>query len=145
MLNICKAHQQNLVNKLKGNKLKATPARVEILDILEHVPEPLSVEGIGEKLKIKKIDTATIYRTLESLKFSGIVRQVSLNTNQAHYELVEKPHHHHLVCENCGVVKDILECGNPKITEEALKKTGFGKINFHSLEFFGICNKCFKK
>lgn len=143
MINICKNHQVNFVNKLRENKLKVTPARLEILDILEHESSPLTVEQIGKQMKTKKADIVTIYRNIEFLKTASLVRQVSLNTNQAHYELVAKPHHHHLVCESCGVVKDILECSNPKVSGGALKKSGFGKISFHSLEFFGLCNKCF--
>lgn len=142
MLNICKNHQINIVSKLRTNKLKATPARLEILDILEHVSKPLTIEEIGKHMKTKKVDIVTVYRNIEFLKSALLVRQVSLNTNQAHYELADKPHHHHLVCESCGMVKDVMDCVNPKVSKEILKKNGFGQINFHSLEFFGLCHKC---
>ena len=145
MLNICAKHQSAIKDKLKNFKLKVTPARLELLDLLEHYESPVTIEKIGKLMKNKKVDFTTLYRNLESLKGLGLVREVSLNRSQAYYELADKPHHHHLICQTCGIIKDVSNCATPKISDKTLIVNGFKKVDFHSLEFFGQCNKCSPK
>jgi Fe2+ or Zn2+ uptake regulation protein len=115
---------------------------MEILDILEHSNKPISLEEIVKLMKTKKADYTTVYRNISSLKKLNLVRQVSLNASQSYYELSQKPHHHHLVCESCGMVKDVFNCAEINLSQALIKRNGFAKINYHSLEFFGLCNKC---
>ena len=49
-----------------------------------------------------RFDQATVYRTIGSLKEKGVVRQIDLRHNHAHYELTDARDHHHLICEACG-------------------------------------------
>ncbi len=142
MKDLCIKHSAANKQQLKSNKLKATPARMEILDILEHSNKPISLEEIVKLMQTKKADYTTVYRNINSLKQLNLVRQVSLNSSQSYYELSQKPHHHHLVCEGCGVVKDIFNCKDLNLSPLNIKQSGFAKINYHSLEFFGLCNKC---
>ena len=56
------------------------------------------------KQKSVKISRATVYRTLELLVKSGLVRRVHLGEDHYHYEHVRgDSHHDHLVCTACGV------------------------------------------
>src|SRR5258707_12014226 len=51
------------------------------------------------KQKDVKISRATVYRTLELLVKSGMVRRVLLREEHYHYEDVTgDAHHHHLIC-----------------------------------------------
>src|ERR1700692_434641 len=55
------------------------------------------------KQKSVKISRATVYRTLELLVKSGLVRRVHLGEDHYHYEHIsENSHHDHLVCTTCG-------------------------------------------
>src|SRR3982750_3394872 len=57
------------------------------------------------KEKNLKISRATIYRTLELLVKSGMVRRVHLGEDHYHYEYVSgNSHHDHLICTTCGSV-----------------------------------------
>src|SRR4051812_21311100 len=57
------------------------------------------------KQKSVKISRATVYRTLELLVKSGLVRRVHLGEDHYHYEHVSgNSHHDHLVCTACGMV-----------------------------------------
>src|SRR5438445_6506121 len=52
-----------------------------------------------------KISRATIYRTLELLVKSGMVRRVHLGEDHYHYEHISgNSHHDHLICTTCGAV-----------------------------------------
>jgi Fe2+ or Zn2+ uptake regulation protein len=96
---------------------------------------------LAKKLK-KSLDEATVYRALEALASSGIIRRVDLGHSHAHYEF-EKSHHHHIVCTDCGVVEDIEVIS---VEKELEKMTGsskqFKSIYSHNLEFFGSCKSC---
>jgi Fur family ferric uptake transcriptional regulator len=125
---------------LKSHSLKVTPTRVMVLEILSKAKKPLSVKDIQKKLG-QAIDLATLYRTFETLRFSGLVLEVDFKHGHSHYELATMKHHHHAICEKCGRVVDISKCDIKNLEKQVLKLSKFKKINSHSLEFFGICNQ----
>lgn len=139
MQKTCVIHKEKIIKALKSAKLKITPIRVQLLDALEHAQSPVRVKDI---LKTLKSDIVTVYRNLEMLIKAGLALQVFLDQSEAYFELMGKQHHHHAVCENCGCVADIHGLDHKKFDEQALKASGFASINRHSLEFFGLCDKC---
>ena len=56
-------------------------------------------------------DQATVYRTIKSLKEKGVIKQIDLRHNHAHYELANIAEHHHLICLRCGRIEDVAHCG----------------------------------
>jgi Fur family ferric uptake transcriptional regulator len=138
----CVTHSKTIKQQLKGNKLKATPARLGLLDVFEHVKKPLSVTELAQKLGRLGVDKATLYRNVESLEALGLLKKIHLADRQEYYELAGRHHHHHLVCKICGKVSDVEGCKIISTNKNLLKKSGFAKITDHSLEFFGICNNC---
>lgn len=57
--------------------------------------------GQGERLPM-----STIYRALEALSGSGVVRAVHLGAGPTYYEEATE-HHQHAVCEGCGGILHI--------------------------------------
>lgn len=127
---------------LKENGLKITPARLFILGILLHSKKPLSIIDIAKKLNTKSVDTATLYRNAEALESLGLLKKILIDNKRAYYELNSPDHHHHLICKNCGKIRDVKNCNLTISEKELLNATGFSKITDHSLEFFGVCNQC---
>lgn len=142
----CKIHTDNHTQTLRGNQLKATPARLGLLDLFVHAKKPLSVKDL-EGLANKKgsVDRVTLYRNVEQLEKLGLIRKIHLQGREALYETIESDHHHHMVCKSCGIVKDVDSCGVEKFEIALLKATGFASVLDHSLEFFGLCKSCAKK
>ncbi len=138
----CVIHKEKIQKSLKSGKLKITPIRVKLLDILEHSKEPVRVKDIVKSLKS---DIVSIYRNLENLIKIGLVEQVFLDQKEAYFELKDQKHHHHAICENCGRVADIKDLIHHKLDKMALKQSDFASITRHSLEFFGICKSCASK
>lgn len=141
----CVEHSTQSAALLKTSRLKSTGARLTLLDMFKHAKKPLSVSEIFAALKNSKTDKVTLYRNVEALADLGILKQIRLKDRQAYYELVEKNHHHHLICQECGKIKDISNCRLTTIHTRALKNLGFSQINEHSLEFFGVCAACAKR
>jgi len=143
MNKICKTHDSSISAILKENKLEVTTPRLLLLDIFEHATRPLTIKNIQKNLS-RQMDTATIYRNLESLLSSKIIKSVSLDPKEIYYELTDLDHHHHIVCENCGKIVDIENCDLKPLQKNIARSAKFATINRHSLEFFGICQTCTK-
>lgn len=128
---------------LRTYSYKATPARLAILELLEQAGKPLSVHQIMQRLRSSHaLDQATVYRTMTALKNSGVIRQIDFQHGHAHFELTTLGDHHHVVCVRCDTVADVYECDLQTMTRQALRQSGFAAIKDHTLEFFGLCQRC---
>lgn len=129
---------------LRKSGYKATPARLTVLELLQGSRHPMSAQRIIDAVG-KDIDQATIYRIFKDLRAKGIIRQVDLRHNHAHYELVNTDDHHHLICIYCGKIEDVNDCGVEDMQGTILQRSKyFSVIKQHSLEFYGICKSCAK-
>ena len=63
--------------------------------------------GVGESTRLRLFVSA-----LEALANKNIIRRVDLGHSHTHYEM-EKKHHHHVVCTDCGDVEDVVACPLP--------------------------------
>jgi Fur family ferric uptake transcriptional regulator len=103
-----------------------------------------SVEAIRRALKERgeHVGTATVYRTLEVLVQSGLVRAHDFGEGFKRYEpMAAQAHHEHLICERCGRVVEFqnerLERMLPIIADEH----GF-QHERHRVEIYGVCREC---
>ncbi len=129
--------------ELHDVELKVTPARLGILDALENAKLPLDISELITYLSRHKIkaDRVTVFRSMHALSRKGLVHEIQFNEGKLRYEYAAKPDHHHFVCEKCGSIEDITGCNLGIIEKDLQKKKGL-LIRHHSLEFFGLCNKC---
>src|SRR4029079_18999190 len=92
-----------------------------------------------------KISRATVYRTLELLVKSGLVRRVHLGEDHYHYEHVAgNSHHDHLICTTCGGVIEFHDEQMEKRQLEVCAKKKFTPT-FHNLQILGVCDSCRRK
>lgn len=132
---------------LQENSQRITLPRLGVLKILKSNHNPLTMSEIHdlinkENLK-KKIDLATIYRTINLFVDLKIVSEVNFRDEFKRYELVfDRHHHHHIVCKKCKKIENVEQCLTNEI-EKMLVKKGYKDIS-HSLEFFGVCKECSK-
>jgi len=122
-----------------------TRTRKAVLALLERTHEPMSASEIFAQLQKDQvaIDLVTVYRTVNVLKELGLVLQLDLfQEGQARYELKEgRKHHHHIRCQICGKIVDLLLCPLKKITKLIEEQTQF-VVDDHTLEFTGFCPQC---
>lgn len=138
-----KNHQTTkLQSLLRKAGMKTTPGHLEILYIFLKSTKPISSQDVIDAIN-KKLDPATVYRCVNKLKSSGIIHQIDLRANHAHYEFFDMAHHHHIMCTKCGRIEDIEDCHLEYLHKNILEQTKqFTRIRHHSLEFYGICKKC---
>ena len=122
-----------------------TETRLRLLSIFNKCQLPIAEPEIREKLgKLgRTVNKTTVYRELVSLGRFGVITPVDFGDGKIRYEL-SGDHHHHLVCVDCRKVEDVEVKHNFTNVEKSVSKNNGFKITRHSLEFFGLCQKCQK-
>ena len=139
--------QKNDIHKaLRAGGFRVTGGRVALLELLLGARKPLSIQDVLERWDGAPPDQTTLNRTLTDLAAAGIVRRVDLNTGTAHFEYTpDRPHHHHIICNDCGVIEDVEHCAVDALRVDLTQgSVQFASIYSHNLEFFGRCTGCAK-
>lgn len=124
--------------------LNLTRQRQEILDYLLAAKRHLELDEIYLALRKHGIGRATVFRTLKLLEECGLVDHVTATNGSSRFEIkLERPHHDHLICVECGSIQEVRWPQLEKIQEETCKKLGFTPT-WHRHEIFGRCRRCGK-
>lgn len=128
--------------EIKKNGHRLTRARSAIIELFCNVKHPITAQYIQKNLSNSQIavNKTTIYRELVFLTGQNIITSVSLTPDTLSYELVHGEHHHHIICNDCGKIEDII-LPTEKFLDDAKKQTNFA-LHSHSLEFYGQCRQC---
>jgi Fe2+ or Zn2+ uptake regulation protein len=121
-------------------KLRLTTARIAIFRALKESNSSLSIAQIIRLCP--DIDKVSVYRTIKLFGSLNVVSVVTHGWKQS-YELSSPyhPHHHHIMCENCG---DVIELQSPSIEiliNKLAKQYSFVPKSHH-FEIYGRCNNC---
>jgi Fur family ferric uptake transcriptional regulator len=129
---------------LRDHRLPITRQRDLVAQTVLLAEDHLSVEGIRRRLREKgeSVGTATVYRTLDVLLESGLVRAHDFGEGFKRYEpMPAQAHHEHLICERCGRVVEFqnerLERMLPVIADEHAFQH-----DRHRVEIYGVCREC---
>ena len=109
------AQEQDILQKLRAMGERITVVKRELVAIISCGSEPLSATDILRALKKQGItaNKTTVYRQLSDMVSQKLLREVNLSDKNIRYELVEESgHHHHLVCEKCKKIEDIINSQN---------------------------------
>lgn len=127
---------------LTKNGLRLTGQRRAILDFLLASDRHLSQEEVYSALRSKGIGRATVFRTLKTLQDCGLAAPVVGRDGVPRFEInLERPHHDHLICVECGRIQEVTWPELEKIQDEACRKAGFSP-RWHRHEVFGVCRAC---
>ena len=130
---------------LREQGLPVTQQREQIADVVLATDGHLSVEDIEEKLKERgeRIGKATIYRTLETLVKSGLVAEHDFGEGFKRYEHLfgQKGVRQHLVCSECGSVKEIDDPELLRLQQRIAREQDFEPARYR-LQMYGICASC---
>lgn len=132
---------------LQQQGLKLTGERAALVREIFSTHYHFEADELLFKMKQKsvKISRATVYRTLELLVKSLMVRRVHLGEDHYHYEhVIGNSHHDHLICTTCG---SVIEFNDPAIEarqREVCERKRFTPT-FHNLQILGVCDACRKK
>lgn len=132
------------VSWLRSQGYRLTPQRLAILEVLRSTNGHLTPSKIYAKVvaNLPGLTEATVYRTLNFLAEHGLVLVAHLGRGQLVYEIAGHDHHH-LICKECGAMKEIDHLEIEALYDQFLDNTGY-QINTVHTTFFGLCPDCLK-
>ena len=92
--------------------------------------------------KDPRTSRATVYRTIAMLVDAGLLREIELGGDQAHYDpnFVDRPNHNHLVCIDCGRVIEFEDSHLDVLNDCLTRRLGFRPTR-HSLHIEACCDQ----
>jgi len=135
---------KNITDTLEAQGYRLTGARQLIAETLVSSGSHCSADELVDLVResAPRIGRMTVFRTLELFCHLGLVRPIYQGTGAAHYVLLERGQHHHLVCNVCGNFFEFDDCVLEKITEELIGARFNFEVKGHLLELYGRCQQC---
>jgi len=130
----------NYIEILRQHNLKATPQRLEIVNIILENGH-INIDDLYSSLKAKfpTLSLATIYKNINVMCKTTFLSEVKIPNKKNVYEIVKKEHSH-IVCSKCNSIMDI-ELDTSSILNQA-KTISKYQLNGSSIIFNGICQSC---
>ncbi|MBG6183516.1 Fur family ferric uptake transcriptional regulator [Arthrobacter sp. CAN_A214] len=131
-----------LRQSIRNSGLKVTAPRVAVLEVLRQNPHS-SAEQISAKVQdvLSGSSTQAVYGILAAFTGAGLVRRFDPPGSAALFECRVGDNHHHLLCVQCGAVKDV-DCvigQAPCLTPS--DSAGF-TVFAAEVTFNGLCQPC---
>lgn len=124
----------------QGGKL--TNVRKAVLQAILGLHEHFTADELFDRIKARgdKVSRASVYRSLDLLVASNLLRKVDLGENRSYYEQ-HFDTHHHLVCVNCGQVMEISAEPWVALEDELSKRYQFSTGGLPQ-KILGWCREC---
>lgn len=133
-------HPAQLTEAFRANGLKLTPQRQLLFRLLHENSTHPSAEALYAvaSQQMPGISLRTVYQTLTDLVAMGELQQLKLDSSSARFD-PNVDEHHHLVCRDCGEVRDVYVDGLADVSIDGLE--GF-RIDGTDIVFRGRCAGC---
>jgi Fur family transcriptional regulator, ferric uptake regulator len=132
--------------RLSEREQRFTTVRRQIVDAIDAADGPVTLPELLAKQP--SLAQSSAYRNLSIMEEAGIVRRLVHGAEHAHFELAEDltEHHHHLICESCGVIRDVmltprLERSLDSAFDGVARAEGFSPRH-HAIDIYGHCAAC---
>ncbi len=136
--------QPDPATRLRAAGLVFTIQRRSIWEALAHRKDHPTADDLFAGLggAGSGLSRTTVYRTLETFVRAGLAQRIGHLGTSVRFD-ARTSHHHHGVCEGCGLVRDVeesdLEARTPALCSDALP--GF-EVHGLSMLIRGLCPSC---
>jgi len=141
-MNEIKRNLGDIANKLKDKNIRLSYQRLKVLEFLDNHRIHPTVDQIYNGLlnEIPTLSKTTIYNTLNALVEAGLVKVITIEDNEARYD-IDTHAHGHFKCKSCGKIYD-FEADMDSLEIKELE--GFS-IFTRDMYFSGICSRCLEQ
>lgn len=139
-----KESQSDFLSGLQEHAHRMTSARRLIATAFWKTEGHLTAEGLHRLVRKEKpdISVATVYRTLRLLCQAGLAEEHKFPGGVSYYEhRAGHAHHDHLICLECGQVREFRSESIERIQDEICRLYSF-RARSHSLQLYGVCAAC---
>jgi len=97
-------------DRIRAAGLRATPARIAILRLLEKSDTPLTHAEVAGQTTTRGADVSTVFRALNEMAEGGLLHRMELGDHVWRYEVArseegkDHPLHPHFLCVDCGTI-----------------------------------------
>ena len=129
---------------LRERRLPVTRQRLQVAQVIFQGGDHPSVERLQHDLAQRgaRVGTATVYRTVDLLVESGLVREHDFGEGFRRFEAVpERSHHEHLICQRCGRVVEFASDRVERMLDMIADEHDFLHRR-HRVEVYGLCPDC---
>jgi Fur family ferric uptake transcriptional regulator len=122
-------------------------ARRAVLELLDDQRCALTAVEIEDALrahgKSRRVSRASVYRILDELERLSLVQRVETGQAMVRYERVcaTEEHHHHLVCDSCGLVMPFSDAGLERAIDKLSERVPLA-VSEHEIVLHGACSDC---
>jgi Fur family transcriptional regulator, ferric uptake regulator len=121
-------------------------ARRAVLELLGRQTCALTAVEIEQALDAerRRVSRASVYRILDELERLRLVARVETGQAMVRYERAHdthEAHHHHLVCDSCGVVMPFSDESLERAIDELSERVPLA-VSEHEIVLHGACRAC---
>jgi len=120
-------------------------ARNAVVELLDRQDCALTAQEIDDRLRAqgRGVGRASVYRILELLTELRLVQRIDVGQGVARYERhrPDGDHHHHLVCDCCGLIAPFEDPALEQAIERVSRSLSFA-VDDHDVVLHGACNDC---
>lgn len=134
---------KTLLERLASRGWQMTPQRRVIAEVLAGNHVHLTADEIHERAvsRLPEISRATAYKALSEMVALGEVAVVNVEGRARRYDPNVDGSHQHLVCERCGLIRDIHPSGAETLRLDEAERHGF-ELKGVDVTFRGVCPAC---
>jgi Fur family transcriptional regulator, ferric uptake regulator len=121
----------------------ARRALLELLAAQECALTALEIEDALRARSARPVSRASVYRILDELEALALVQRVETGQAMVRYERVceHEQHHHHLVCDECGLVMPFSDPGLERAIDSLSARVPLA-VSEHEIVLHGACRDC---
>jgi len=130
-------------NALRAAGHRLTPQRLMVLEALYHHAGHATADEIWARVREQHpyVDLSTVYRSLQFLKYHGLVGELRPAIGPAQYEAVRRRPHAHALCLVCGASVEVPAEWLTGLVERLATEHGF-KADVDLVDIPGLCARC---
>lgn len=133
----------DLLERLRERGWRLTAQRRVVAQVLDgdHVHYTADEIHARAAALLPEISRATVYNTLGELVTLGEVLEVSTDGRAKRYDPNAHHAHQHLVCDGCGLIRDVHPTADALAALPAAQRFGF-TVSAADVTYRGLCPEC---
>ncbi|HEY8082040.1 MAG TPA: Fur family transcriptional regulator [Solirubrobacterales bacterium] len=131
---------EHATHRLEQAGYRSGGSRRQVVELLAR--ERCAVTALEIDRRLDSVGRASVYRTLEQLEKLHLVHRVQIGGDSVGFERLDpKAHHHHLVCEECGLLSPFSSPDLEEAIEAVIRQSDY-TVAAHDVVLRGTCPSC---